>query len=492
MNTYTYREITGVAVARLVLLCLPLACACHAASGAAPAFEPAPTAGPDLPATAVRAVESLRQGGEGAVPQDLLAALADFDGGSQVPFPEHALDDTEAFARALLAPAAFDGLGPWVAFRPSTDRGIARAPIGGSIRWAGRSAVRVLGVAARTTWALALAVALDSETPIPGFERTGPAAVLGWADAASDSGRSELRELAGGVLWTRAPWTKADGALNDWVHGYPPVAVSSWSDGSAWVMVATITHPCYISASGPDTWDFMALKDPRGPPGIQAFVMRSNDDHGLTPLLGATEVPSALREQLRRATDAMRHPDLGMSDAPGTIDWDTARRQPVPNVVCNYLPVTRGTECLTVSSADAAPGAWLSGLLEPGPARSPTTGMIEGPMLWRLAGTRLSVTVVPDREYPANGPSHRGLHALPTLAMIALPRLFGEYGRYLCLTPMRETLVEDGDALLLKPDPATEVGLLERVKVGDTPWGRCRIYVDPAILHIVFDLPKED
>jgi len=70
--------------------------------------------------------------------------------------------------------------------------------------------------------------------------------------------------------------------------------------------------------------------------------------------------------------------------------------------------------------------------------------------------------------------------------------VLGDSGRRLSLVPVNIEDLRDTNWWCVTPRPDTEVGLLERVKVGDTPWGKCRIYVDPAILHIVFDLPKEE
>ncbi len=98
------------------------------------------------------------------------------------------------------------------------------------------------------------------------------------------------------------------------------------------------------------------------------------------------------------------------------------------------------------------------------------------------------MTFVADRREPWPGECEW----VVSQARGALRTVLGEYGVRLSLVPLfAEPVTGIENAWLLTPDPDYEVGLVERVKVGDTEWGRCRIYVDPAVLHVVFDLDEE-
>jgi hypothetical protein len=71
-----------------------------------------------------------------------------------------------------------------------------------------------------------------------------------------------------------------------------------------------------------------------------------------------------------------------------------------------------------------------------------------------------------------------------------LESLLGDLGQLMAWLPLRETPVQrlphrarDYSPYTWQPD--TMVGWPERVRVGDTPLGRMKVYADPFMVHMV-------
>lgn len=66
--------------------------------------------------------------------------------------------------------------------------------------------------------------------------------------------------------------------------------------------------------------------------------------------------------------------------------------------------------------------------------------------------------------------------------------LLPDYGLRAMIVPCDRDELSGSTWVQLTPKAGTRVGFEEEIRVGDTPWGRCRVYMYPAALHVVFDL----
>jgi len=113
----------------------------------------------------------------------------------------------------------------------------------------------------------------------------------------------------------------------------------------------------------------------------------------------------------------------------------------------------------------------------------------EAALRWQTAPGKLFITLVrrnAAQQYQdrTGAPSQHGFGVLPE----EVPALLGEYGQRIMLVPNSNEDVGSTDWEVMSPKPDTMVGWDGDIRVGDTPWGKCRIYHHPGVLHIVFDL----
>jgi hypothetical protein len=178
----------------------------------------------------------------------------------------------------------------------------------------------------------------------------------------------------------------------------------------------------------------------------------------------------------------------------GPDDWAPGAVATVSAEVLTYLNVPADTQTWQVSLAhDPVFGDADAGLMVM--ARDPEhwTHLVQ----WVIGAERFSLTIA-DRqaltlyEHPLMNPSRDGGATVGQDAARDLPLFLGEYGWRLALSPMERQTNVNGEGVMLTPKPDTPFGLLGEQRVGDQPWAQCRVYIDEAVKHIVFDLPKEE
>ncbi len=427
--------------------------------------------------------------------------------------------ELDACARALFDEALVPSANAWRVFRLAPDSGAgqsavrsthaARAQVSAELSVAG-AVVRLDGLIFRTDYAAGLLLHADTGTEVALHERV-PEVAVRWPAGVMGCGRSFVSDEGTGSRFAYALASDdAQPSRLDDVHPavWWPFRVSCWSDGE-WVALSVplTTESDAERPTEPSVRPFRAGQSAQSTGGR----LQAEQDGGRTSSLRAVQ-------RLTNATLAGRSASGGDTDdclaevqpflsgldelRVGLLDgadWAEASVEPAPDSVRRYAGLPDDTHCLTVRKPrHAADRALTAGLLEMDDLTGGIDGgLVEGPRLvqWTLGGDWLSITVV-SRQAPRlyGWVNARCAHLPSEKRMLTqeLTHCLGAYGRSLTLVPVDIQEGHAGRGLLVTPRPDTPYGLYGESTVGEQPWGRCRIYVDPAILHIVFDLPEEE
>ncbi len=359
---------------------------------------------------------------------------------------------------------------------------VAWTPVAGTLE-SGTRVVRCEGELVRTATAIGLARRLTAEGALEDLDAMLPQALLAErAWEGKELGPGSRRELAGGWVWTNDMDTEGAQVVR---IAPPSMHVTSWCDGKTCLLVASgVTAPVSFTSSVVGRPDF--LSDPTHPANLgnefaigegPAVTLAAPED----PQATARALPASIRERLSGLPEGMQ----ASPQEPGA--WSEASLRPVPPQVAERLGLPAALECPTMTLGNG--GRVSAGLLDLA-ADQGWHPALAGPVEWTLGEGFVSVTafsahaIAEEERSPGVG---RGTN-WRAIASQRLPLVLGETGRRLASVPCALEEREGGAAAVLTPNPDTEVGLIERVRVGDTPWGRCRIYVDPEVLHVVFDL----
>ncbi len=167
-------------------------------------------------------------------------------------------------------------------------------------------------------------------------------------------------------------------------------------------------------------------------------------------------------------------------------EWEKAEPASIPATVSEVLPgLPADASTLTLRKR----GGETVGLLRAGGYGGSARWDDQTLVQWRLTDGSLGVTVM--RAAVRRTAEYRKDEVRQEL-LPDLPFLFGEAGRSLARLPLVFERTEDPLWWKATPDPDTRIGYPEQHRVGDTALGRAVIYTAPSVIHIVFDLPKEE
>jgi len=363
----------------------------------------------------------------------------------------------------------------------------------------------------RCAWFFAVSLRVTDGAPVERLATRGGASVMNWPRGTDGMGKTTESTSAHGVsMWLQAP---LEARVLDWgMASSWPMLVAAWSDGEH--LVVLVKEWCQADAycmsdlarglrgdrvHGIPHYEEVALALPHEPPSARIGGVTEFDEkvlRGYKPIWNqpGVDLVAAVQPKVDRLPPEDR-PTLVALD-----EWPHASVEDLPAVVGRYLGGLAMEPTLVVRSPGPDSEATVSGLL-----RSPNnrggglpflgqTLMVGTYGQWSVSKHQLCVTVLShlatDDSYYGPRP---GAHpqVIDDLS-VDLQLLLGEHGRRLVLVPMDLRQIEGTSWWVATPEQEHEIGLLERVKVKDTPWGRCRIYREPGILHILFDLPKEE
>jgi hypothetical protein len=277
-----------------------------------------------------------------------------------------------------------------------------------------------------------------------------------------------------------------------------PMQVSSWSDGRWWLLSVSLPQRTDRMAKRPgpplsilSEGAFLELPGRPGsilPPAAHPAELRPVAAYAdLASRMRPGPLPGVVRpdpgSSLDVADELLRQ--LPEADRPPTItadQWAQANTADPPAVVTEYF----GRQLEPTLSLENAGLYWIE------KASYPYDGLhwpSESAVRWQTAPGKLFITLVrrnAARQYQdrTGAPRHHGFGVLPE----QIPALLGEYGQRIVLVPNSNEDVGNTDWEVMSPKPDTMVGWDGDIRVGDTPWGKCRVYYHPCVLYVVFDL----
>jgi hypothetical protein len=433
--------------------------------------------------------------------------------------------DCTDLARIFLTDSFIAGCRPWRYYRISRrDRAVGGAeicqvpvairPVGGSLALEGPvpSSCELHGRLIRLPGKIGV-IAEVTGPSVPGdLHRLAPVAAIRWPPGLAGIGRTTEQSLAGGTLWTHSEREDGPrGPHSSDPYTYWPFLVRSWSDGHLWVMsigTGWVEGCGTLPATGPDPHcDFLA--DPGGwgwgsTRGLRRWTLATDPFDYVAPDLaaygrytayvGPQAAPVAKSARLRFLT----------SD-----ELARAANAPVPEAVRPYWEAPDGLTCPTVTlRGDPVVGDATVGLAAIAPFRD-TPGYrmqaaaLQGKLVqWTLMQDAVALTyfrgLEADPGHPGDSAKGYGYlrdyergaaddecRASGRMLQWLLPL---EPQRWFRFLPQKWEKRPEGYWWTLKLLPDTEVGLLRKIRVGNTPWGRATVWSDPAIGHFVFDL----
>lgn len=426
--------------------------------------------------------------------------------------PEGAVSETEGLFGAIFRSELLPVSRTWIAYElPPLDgeaasdwRPLMIAPASAQVRVGGDTTRTLLtGRAWRTGGSIGFVLKAEPAPVDACLEVAFPASAINWLPGTLGMGEVTHRPVAGGMEWQH--WTPAsEGRLSGLLTWIWPMCVRSWSDG-AWLAVAVA--PAWGEGMERPTMrsipNFLRPNVPRV--SLQRVSELDELFHRRAPV---TPVEKLTEDLFRQPDPSARTPGedlIGPLNAHlrgmkgdwltllGQDDWAPGGVAAVPAEVLTYLNVPPDTQTWQVSLAhhpvfgDANAGLMVM-------ARDPQhwTHLVQ----WVIGPDKLALTIA-DRqglvwyENPMMDPSADGGATTGQHAARDVPLFCGEYGWRLALAPMDIETNVNGEGVVLTPKPDTPFGLLGEERVGDQPWAKCRIYIDEAVEHFVFDLPKE-
>jgi len=415
--------------------------------------------------------------------------------------------DCDLWVTKALTPALGGLGGPWTVFYAEPERDpwsrflaaqgkdtwspvfpVARRDVRGAITVGSRRACVLSGTMARGTGVVAVLMKTDGDIRVADLETLGVMAVLrrDWPDR-RDLGSLTRKTVAGGRLLVRQPVPKSHLKPNDGVTNPiigPPGWWLSWSDGRLWLAVAGPDLPDYSWSGLPHfERDFVAA--PWGPRDLEDhYYAGMTANRSVFRLSAPTIVPGDLDDMVGYLGGLDANVGQALSMEFETSDeWARADRLDVPATVRSHIGAMPPGACLTLRS-DARTSGLLTYTREWG-----TDAVRSGVLRWSLDAESLAVTLVCREEAAraSRGQPSPGQWRVRSGYLDCLPALLGEYGKCIVSVPSAFGEISDSSGFVA-PVQDTQIGFLEPTTVGDTPWGRCWIYSDPVMMHIVFDL----
>jgi hypothetical protein len=267
--------------------------------------------------------------------------------------------------------------------------------------------------------------------------------------------------------------------------------VSSWSDGEWWLLLVRFSpRGDRLPASGPIYYgSFLDGRSPiermlpgspecADPPAAHPAELKPMSSYGDLVALVSQE-PLDVGDELLA--------ELPQEDRPPAVtaeEWAAATVADAPAAVTERF----GRALEPTVSLKNAGLYWIEKPTYPTPKRC---WLSEAAVRWQLGVGKLLLTVIPKGALltmpHAEAMVKVGDHSIKDVAE-ELPALVGEYGQRVVLVPNSKEKVGTTHWQVMSPQPDTMVGWDGDIRVGDTPWGKCRVYYHPCVLHVVFDL----
>lgn len=324
----------------------------------------------------------------------------------------------------------------------------------------------------------------DALAPVEDLGLLAVAAWIKWPVGLEALGRTEHRPSGQGYLWRHGRWDD-DSTLSATVQMLWPTTLAVWSDGT-WLAVGLFIDgkPDLSAAAVPPPPPFIVRpgREPRCHP----------DDLGrydLRPVSAPPEDIDVIADSVNGRSPVGREA-LRIRFLKGS-EWDGGAVAPVPEPIAAKLGLAQGTESLSVTlRGDPILGDATVGLLacvDENRRLLPTP--VDDACQWAMGAGYLAFTLVSvfdARRHGTEASAETPGHELER----QLPMLLGADGTRLTAVPVAKRVVRRSNGLLAAPVGDTLVGFPEQYRVGDTDWGRCRIYSDAVMLHVVFDLAE--
>ncbi len=445
-----------------------------------------------------------------ALPQEIVAALEETtqlsgpgadvllgDAGEPTPLEpskrDAIIEETERTLRAVLGPDISLAQAPFEAYAASVPGGHGGGP---------DRVVPLLrtGALARVTGddgeLRELAVRVTRTSLHVGLVATGPGvealpsgadiaqALVAWQPGLEGIGAVEESNVAGGTLWSLRDHPGPGFALDRLARYACPRAVSAWSDGTwCWVTVGLICPADGEIAVPLEVPDLLTEPDH---PNARAALLQRSTPRPLTPAEWTSTATTAA--SYTRCAEVVTECPEGPTTALAG-DGGTLAPGPVPHALADRIALGSLSACMQADTGTE--DGETAGYIE---AASVGTGFRCGRGAlceWALADGRLVVTVASPQEaltIPRSSPYIGDEGQVREMLAEELPALMGEGGRRLCAIPAEVSEADEGGWYRVTFPPGNEVGVGERVRVGDTPWGNCRIWTKSGVLRLVFDL----
>ncbi len=419
--------------------------------------------------------------------------------------------DCDLMVRDVFVDNVADGGGEWRFFdctyappppgaeRLDTNRSYAIAvrPLRGTIRREDGTGVELAGHLWRQNVLVTVTLAPVDGADTAGLESELPAAILAWPGGLAGIGKVTREERGDARVWRHEQPSPDEGILA-WLSpvGGWPLSVEAEADAEG-VRLSLSAIP----SGRPGRFRPKLFRKPM--PSFlvdeEARYQPWETDVREAKLTPSTSAADALPPPVAPTspTDPAEVVNAGSGGAASlrmrllsSSEWRAGRIERVPATVLPYLDLPEDTECLSAHiSGDRVLGNATAGLLlyqswgDPAPYDR---------VQWVLGEGWVGVTRYPLRPEAAyERHLSRGPQGLNWRVADDLIDTLGHYGQLLSLVPVNTTAWRWQEHATIRPRPGTPYGLYGESTVGEQPWGKCRIYVDPAILHIVFDLPEE-
>ncbi len=412
---------------------------------------------------------------------------------------ENAATACDALRGEVLSDGVVAPEGPWLFGSIADDQGeqrpCGRQPVRVLLERPGRPTEALAGVVACDLRWLVLRASLPEDRRIPDLHLEAIRRVVNWPDGLEAMGAVAYHERDGGISVTHSvPETPADRLLSPQLGGWWPMRLSSWSDGRTWILEVHLVFPADTESSlitpRPDV---LSLDVPfrRGGYGLSvheygsaAKLTSASDVIDSVPTIEGIRLVDDLFTTERLSTPPPPVDDWVPTLPPADAEWEKTDSRPPEGVraIVEAVATAEAAHPVVRGGREPDTGTWLYSVHR-------SVGRITRPLCvvtWAPGHCAVSVVELHPRDRPPGFEWDQARHVEQ-----ALTSLLGANGRRLGLVPMERWPLGQTDWVVFSPDPDHRIGWEGETRVGDTPWGRCRIYVHPGILHIVFDLTEE-